>query len=155
MVIDTILHARLPQRGSIILRTSASSAHHASDAAGLANAIGTALFSFEGTTLVPSSTPKRSTRRRSQVPQKPSTFRPGRCFQRHRRRAKRPTRRERPKRTKVREAASNEVGGGEIFENCIEKNFHVSRHESGHQNLHPAEARASASRGMDLMVQFS
>jgi len=82
-------------------------------------------------------------------------FAPGRCFQRHRRRAKRPTRRERPKRTKVREAASNEVGGGEIFENCIEKNFHVSRHESGHQNLHPAEARASASRGMDLMVQFS
>ena len=46
----------------------------------LANTIGTALLSFEGTTLAPSSTPKRSTRRRSQVPQKPSTFRPRQMF---------------------------------------------------------------------------
>jgi hypothetical protein len=35
------------------------------------NMIGTALFSFEGTTLAPSSTLQRSTRRRSQVPHKP------------------------------------------------------------------------------------
>jgi hypothetical protein len=147
MVIDTILHARLPQRGSIILRTSASSAHHASDAAGLANAIGTALFSFEGTTLAPSSTPKRSTRRRSQVPHKPPTFALAWRFQGNRHRAQRPARREPPKRTTVREAASNEVGGGEILENCIEKNFHVSRHESGHQNLHPENgAQASIER---------
>jgi hypothetical protein len=26
------------------------------------------------------------------------------------------------------EAASNKVGGSELLENCIEKNFHVSRH---------------------------
>ena len=32
-----------------------------------------------------------------------------------------------PKFTMVNEAASNEVGDGEILENCIEKNFHVSQ----------------------------
>jgi len=31
-----------------------------------------------------------------------------------------------------REGASDDASDGEIFENCIEKNFHVPKHESGH-----------------------
>jgi len=42
----------------------------------------------------------------------------------------------------------------EIFENCIEKNFHVSRHESGHPKTCILRRGAQARLGrMDLMVQ--
>ncbi len=64
---------------------------------------GTALFSFEGTNLIPSSTLAFD----SSVKPLPQS-----------------------------RMARNEASRREIFENCIEKNFHVSQHESGHQNLH-------------------
>jgi hypothetical protein len=79
-------------------------------------------------TFLCSSTFRRSTVRASFLKAVGFRFGSYRC------RTKWPTRRERPKCASVHEAASNKVGGSEILENCIEKNFHVSptaAHKSG------------------------
>jgi hypothetical protein len=75
-----------------------------------------------------------------------------RGFQRDRCRTKWLTRRERAKCATAHLAASNKVGGSEILENCIEKNFHVSAmtHKSGHSYVSPGPLDKPRARRGDV-----
>jgi hypothetical protein len=82
----------------------------------------TALFSFEGTALAASSTLRRSTRREATSPKPSPIFK---CWRREIAGGSREAS-FRSVQMYVRERATKRAAARSFFENCIEKNFHVS-----------------------------
>jgi hypothetical protein len=67
-----------------------------------------------------------------------------------------PTRRELPIVRPYTRPRNGRVGDGQILENCIEKNFHVSAmtHKSGHSIVAPTLRLTLRAKGVVGVVQF-